>query len=1029
MVGDHVPIRTRGSGWRPPEWLTRPTRHESPERIILANNADSEHDIPVEGRFQRKARERQKRATRCSADGLSIKTYKYYDEEAALSRSGELRRRHLLKPPYRPWIARRVTRHPKLTFQQRIGVLSLSICVGVLLLSLITSSLSSKLDALQSQLEARSGVTNSALNHVVVPSPSAPESKIEAHSPLNINNRDGRSTFFTSGIADSARRLPTVTAVSRTLRTSLEVTRLIYDLAAKESANPKLFLVPSLAVALPMIYGYSASSSRSTKAVEEKAASDHLVQLQTLKLNLEQKIDEILQTQQKARMPQGVPNVRFDAVRSPVEFDNLSKFAQTPSTNIHARAPAGVAQVGKSQRDESVVAQDGPALYSGTHSALSNRSSATPQIKITQDGMTKSGGNLAGQQVSQFLHLPYFSSSTEHLATSPWQIMRSEYDLSTIDRQHSNAQSGSKGPISTPGASQANPKFIPSSATDPSNMFRSTPGQMSNSQKYPYVSSQLPHNSQYIAKQLPIERTGGAGLAVYQPSLVLESGRTGTIRSKSDVGGLLSSSGMWASGSGQNGLQGIPFHRRADTSVLKVPDAIEQRDAPGGKTICRTFRACRLQNGTMLVPQWMQRHSDVLKEKCGLNNLAFLLRNDAQPGNLYAVVEQNARFPHGLNLSLNQVGRDLFADAVPRDHMPHFVTDILRTLAAVELLLGEAKYNAKTFQLKPEFRGSEAVSGTTSAVPEIAPTIQLFAESKNRPRTDWVPKVLEMFTTAGFELASAGKEKIKGHEKQERSRVGSCFRSIVTSNLKPYEPNGIFDRFGNNIVLSRNKISREDPARSLSKKQTPCPIAITTLTRQGPRSLLSIQDLRVKIQSMGLQRGVAPFLRVVDFSDMSFENQVQVMQSTDVLITAHGAGNSNFMFMRPRAAVVEIFPFAYKAGPFDGFAQVFGLDYSFVMSAPQTDVFKECMNRHEKNNEIKANVFALWDQAVIQNLNSPGEHQLKFETEFGRPGKSDGMTTRGCVRMQELQFDANRVATMAIESGLRQCRRARGLEP
>lgn len=47
----------------------------------------------------------------------------------------------------------------------------------------------------------------------------------------------------------------------------------------------------------------------------------------------------------------------------------------------------------------------------------------------------------------------------------------------------------------------------------------------------------------------------------------------------------------------------------------------------------------------------------------------------------------------------------------------------------------------------------------------------------------------------------------------------------------------------------------------------------------------------------------------IDFSEMSFEEQMKKSNSSDLLIGVHGAGLTNLMFMQPDAKIFEIDPF------------------------------------------------------------------------------------------------------------------------
>lgn len=468
-----------------------------------------------------------------------------------------------------------------------------------------------------------------------------------------------------------------------------------------------------------------------------------------------------------------------------------------------------------------------------------------------------------------------------------------------------------------------------------------------------------------------------------------------------------------------------PYRSRSIAQNLKYRfrNAIEMWGvSPDNKHVCRLHRICRLDNGQILLPKWMSESAEKVT-LCGLKNATYVINDE--PDHPFHVEIDKAKYPAGFVFNFSYVNTDLLGDTVPRDHMPHFVSDILRPLAMLQVLAGAMRdiYPFSAIEPQPS-RTNHAYPGTQSDL--FHPVLMLFESTFKRPKTDWVPSVAKLFSNVGFVFAPAKEEKKVDNTRTPTPVRGTCFRSVITSNINQHEPAGMFDARGQNILYYANNISREHITSSVRVVHGICDVSITALTRPGPRALLNVHELRHTIEIMAMQMGIRPTFRVVDFDKNSpFEEQVHVMQTTNVLVSSHGAGNSNFIFMRPGAAVIEIFPFSYRAGPFNLFAHIFGLDYRHAMAAPQTDVFKECMKRHETNPDTKAYVFALWDEAVLLDKQNPGIHRLKFEAEFGRPGKSDGMTTRSCARMQELSFDVKQVASMAIDAARTQCQQAR----
>lgn len=79
---------------------------------------------------------------------------------------------------------------------------------------------------------------------------------------------------------------------------------------------------------------------------------------------------------------------------------------------------------------------------------------------------------------------------------------------------------------------------------------------------------------------------------------------------------------------------------------------------------------------------------------------------------------------------------------------------------------------------------------------------------------------------------------------------------------------------------------------------------------------ITINDRTANRKFVNLDRWVATLqerhpkstINVVDFGQISFEEQLRLIQSTDVYVGHHGAGMTHLMFLPPDAAGVEIFP-------------------------------------------------------------------------------------------------------------------------
>ncbi|KAI0567678.1 transferase transferring glycosyl groups [Gracilaria domingensis] len=436
-------------------------------------------------------------------------------------------------------------------------------------------------------------------------------------------------------------------------------------------------------------------------------------------------------------------------------------------------------------------------------------------------------------------------------------------------------------------------------------------------------------------------------------------------------------------------------------------------ELPRGRSLCRVFNVARFLNGTLFLPKWMENYKETLAQHCGLKNAVYVFNSQTKDQLLKGQPSGNIRVDGTF------ANRDLFSPHTPRHHMPHFLSDIIPPLVATEVLLGSGREVVAYKCISAEEAGSTRLS--RDLVYDVNPFLFLDMETVSKPPTHWVPSVARFFShpNIGFELVPDLMSD-RSSEPNGLSRF-TLLRSVMLTNVNPYEPYGLFGADGKNHVFTYNGITREPTWTNEGMLKRPCIVSITVLTRKGHRALLELDKLQKVIKGRFIEQGLDLDFRVVDFIDTCFEDQVRIMQKTNVLIASHGAGNTNLVFMRPGATVIEVFPFSYKAGPFDGFAKVFGMEYKTAMSAPETSVFKACMRKKEKNAAIMKEVFNKWDKGVEQDMKTPWVHRLDFEKEFGEPGKSEGMTTRICARQQQLKFNIEAVAQMAVDSGAGQC--------
>ena len=85
---------------------------------------------------------------------------------------------------------------------------------------------------------------------------------------------------------------------------------------------------------------------------------------------------------------------------------------------------------------------------------------------------------------------------------------------------------------------------------------------------------------------------------------------------------------------------------------------------------------------------------------------------------------------------------------------------------------------------------------------------------------------------------------------------------------------------------------------------------ITLVNRTGNRRSPNIGDLGEHFRARLLHTEVW----VGELDDMSFVEQVRLLQKTSIFVAVHGAAHTLMMFLPPQAIIVEIMPYKYMPG-------------------------------------------------------------------------------------------------------------------
>jgi hypothetical protein len=93
---------------------------------------------------------------------------------------------------------------------------------------------------------------------------------------------------------------------------------------------------------------------------------------------------------------------------------------------------------------------------------------------------------------------------------------------------------------------------------------------------------------------------------------------------------------------------------------------------------------------------------------------------------------------------------------------------------------------------------------------------------------------------------------------------------------------------------------------------------ITVIKRIGKREYAEHSELVEELKRFDLP------VREAVLESLSFEEQIQLMRGTTLLIGPHGAGETNMMFMSPGSKIVELYPKGFSDRVFPAMATAFG---------------------------------------------------------------------------------------------------------
>lgn len=479
------------------------------------------------------------------------------------------------------------------------------------------------------------------------------------------------------------------------------------------------------------------------------------------------------------------------------------------------------------------------------------------------------------------------------------------------------------------------------------------------------------------------------------------------------------------------------------SNVTRLPEMIEvwkHAALPPDARLCRIHGACRVGDGTFLLPTWMKAfHSTVVR--CGVASPQYLLK--AAADGTYTV---DSAYGRRIVLTDANNGTDLFGVDPPGETMPAIATDLTPVLLLMDVL---ERMPAHAAQLTRECvvagggACDEAVS-TAVASAGLRPGLVVTSRITMQKDEKWVKGFLRLIRNAFYgsftvlDAADLYGWKVRG--------VAACARSVVTTGLTADAmPDGLFPE--GHFLYAANQISRAPRptgavvAKAVAAAGRECTVRVMVLNRYGQRYMVGDYALRTAVAAEAAAAessapGVSLAAEVVFFENATFHEQISMMQETNVVVASHGAGVANLLFLRPGSVLVEVMPFGVPASPFATLSRLYGIPRVALTAQPDEDVFRSCVLHFNKDGSATDAVLARWTAAaaafragdadgsaavVAGDSGNSRDGGLDWATDPAAAPGTGAAKVLQCAGYQRLTFNVKAVAALAVSRGLAHC--------
>lgn len=480
-----------------------------------------------------------------------------------------------------------------------------------------------------------------------------------------------------------------------------------------------------------------------------------------------------------------------------------------------------------------------------------------------------------------------------------------------------------------------------------------------------------------------------------------------------------------------SGETGPYLHSSNKDNLSPAVEMWSHQDVPASHgfkfPFCRLYGACRTKSGKILLSKSLKVQRKKLA-RCGiLSDGNFVLGDEAEESKYEFVREVD---------DANVSDMDLVERHAPRRGAQHFLADSMKTLFFVDATHGAAAKNASILRKTCiDASGNHPGPCIEESSSSIHPV--MFIRKESFVDDVWVPhymKLLAKRATMGGKapLRFLNQYGLYPSSSPKKLESAACFRSITTSAYMYGQIPGSALR-EENPFFSGNGISRV-PLRPLDRKTSKSHSSESDKSTCLLRVKLSdhfIGDsdnhlhemtrlLKEKTQMPESEGSISFMLVLPERETVLFETQVKRMQEADILVAPHMLPLADVIFMRPGAGVVEVHPFAYMSGMFQGLSHQLGLSHSKVSAEPDVRLFQACLQKYNSGPEADAipQLIAKMDAAAEQ-YSATGKVPLQLDV--ASPDFKLLREVKQCSRRQRMRIDPEKLADVIWSQSKRIC--------